>query len=133
MFTQLGRRKLTHTQAFSRPAQTPSQNNYRDQLGQQSGSGLPVPQNDFHNELYRSLGGEAQHQESALRPREFSGLGASDNNDQAVEDPCAGMSDLDRFGIKGLLSILKGPYPDHATLMTGIDIPTLGLDLSTSE
>ncbi len=50
-----------------------------------------------------------------------------------VEDPLAGMSDKDRFGLKGLLAILKGPYPDQAALISGIDISTLGFDLNSTE
>lgn len=73
-------------------------------------------------------------QEVAPRPREFSGPGAApENNEQLSEDPTAGMSDLDRFGIKGLLSILKGPYQDQATLMTGIDPNSLGIDPNAPE
>jgi CCR4-NOT transcription complex subunit 2 len=50
-----------------------------------------------------------------------------------VEDPLAGMNDKDRFGLKGLLAMLKGPYPDQAALASGIDITTLGFDLNTTE
>lgn len=50
-----------------------------------------------------------------------------------IEDPLAGMNDKDRFGLKGLLAMLKGPYPDQAALVSGIDITTLGFDLNTTE
>lgn len=50
-----------------------------------------------------------------------------------IEDPCAGMSDIDRFGLKGYYTMLKGPYGDQAALMAGIDLNGLGLDLATSE
>lgn len=58
---------------------------------------------------------------------------ASDDPTPDVEDPLAGMSDKDRFGLKGLLSTLKGPYADQAALITGIDINTLGFDLNLTE
>lgn len=50
-----------------------------------------------------------------------------------IQDPLPGMSDRDRFGLKGLFGILKGPYPDQAALITGIDINSLGLDLNSNE
>lgn len=43
------------------------------------------------------------------------------------------MNDKDRFGLKGLLAMLKGPYPDQAALVSGIDIAALGFDLNTTE
>lgn len=126
--------ELTILQAFSRPSQPATQNNFRDQLAQQSGTGPSSMHAELHNELYRTFGGDMQRQEVALRSRDFGVSGVtSESPDQLVEDPCAGMSDLDRFGLKGYLALAKGPYPDQSTLMTGIDLGTLGLDLSTPE
>lgn len=91
-------------------------------------------QTDLNNDLYRTFGGDMPRQEANLRARDLGGSGvAPESPDQLVEDPCAGMSDIDRFGIKGYLTIAKGPYPDQSALMTGIDIASLGLDLGTSE
>jgi CCR4-NOT transcription complex subunit 2 len=59
--------------------------------------------------------------------------GGGDDNGPNVEDPLPGMSDIDRYGLKGLLAMLKGPYPDQAALITGVDINTLGLDLNSTE
>lgn len=50
-----------------------------------------------------------------------------------IEDPLVGMSDKDRYGLKGLIQVLKGTYPDQAALYTGIDVSTLGLEMNTSE
>ncbi len=50
-----------------------------------------------------------------------------------IEDSLPGVSDKERFGLKGLLAVLKGPYPDQAALITGVDINTLGLDLNSNE
>jgi hypothetical protein len=60
-------------------------------------------------------------------------FGTSEDPSPEVEDPLAGMNDKDRFGLKGLLAMLKGPYPDQAALVSGIDITTLGFDLNTTE
>jgi CCR4-NOT transcription complex subunit 2 len=59
----------------------------------------------------------------------FSSQDISNNpNAPEVQDPLAGMSDRDRWGLKGYLSILKGPYQDQAALLAGIDITSLGID-----
>lgn len=50
-----------------------------------------------------------------------------------VEDPLPGMSDKDRWGLKGFFTTLKGSYPDQAALIAGIDISALGLDLASNE
>ncbi|OBT66226.1 hypothetical protein VE03_04383 [Pseudogymnoascus sp. 23342-1-I1] len=49
------------------------------------------------------------------------------------QDPLPGMSDRDRYGLKGLIEMLKGPFPDQAALITGVDIAALGFDLNTTE
>jgi len=75
-----------------------------------------------------------QRPETSLRAQDFGNQAVVlENSEQMIEDPCSGMSDLDRFGIKGYLALAKGPYPDQATLMTGIELSGLGLDLNTSE
>lgn len=56
-----------------------------------------------------------------------------DEFDPEVQDPLPGMSDIDRWGIKGLLGVLNGPYPDQAALYTGVDINSLGFDLNSTE
>jgi len=43
------------------------------------------------------------------------------------------MSELDRFGIAGLLAALQGPSTDQMELASGMDLSTLGVDLSQSE
>ena len=43
------------------------------------------------------------------------------------------MSDLDHFGLGGLLEVLRGDNPDVANLAIGHDLTTLGLDLNSSE
>lgn len=60
-------------------------------------------------------------------------FGSPEDPAPEVEDPLAGMNDKDRFGLKGLLAMLKGPYSDQAALISGIDITTLGFDLNTTE
>ncbi len=77
--------------------------------------------------------------ESSLLPQTNSSqsqtadFGTAEDPAPEVEDPLAGMNDKDRFGLKGLLAMLKGPYPDQAALASGIDITTLGFDLNSTE
>lgn len=71
-----------------------------------------------------------QTNSSQIQTNDF---GTTEDPSPEVEDPLAGMNDKDRFGLKGLLAMLKGPYPDQAALVSGIDITTLGFDLNTTE
>jgi hypothetical protein len=81
----------------------------------------------------------ASKTESSLNPQtnspqtQTNDIGTTEDPSPEVEDPLAGMNDKDRFGLKGLLAMLKGPYPDQAALVSGIDITSLGFDLNTTE
>jgi len=63
---------------------------------------------------------------------------ASDNQElgapQSTEQPpLAQMSELDRFGLAGLLRMIHSESPDVASLAVGQDLMTLGLDLNQAE
>lgn len=47
--------------------------------------------------------------------------------------PLAQMSELDRFGLAGLLHMIHNESPDVASLAVGQDLMTLGLDLNQAE
>jgi CCR4-NOT transcription complex subunit 2 len=57
-----------------------------------------------------------------------------DDQDRTPEvvDPLAGMSESDKWGLKGLRTLMSN-YPDFNAMVTGIDPAELGLDLSTTE
>ncbi|KAL3417303.1 NOT2/NOT3/NOT5 family protein [Phlyctema vagabunda] len=64
-----------------------------------------------------------------------SGIGSSQSNDESgpdVQDPLIGMSDIDRWGLKGL-SYMMNNYPDYAALVTGTEFANMGLDLETRD
>lgn len=53
---------------------------------------------------------------------------------QSAEQPPLGqMSELDRFGLAGLLRMIHSESPDVASLAVGQDLMTLGLDLNQPE
>ncbi|KAL4897898.1 NOT2 family protein [Aspergillus ambiguus] len=56
--------------------------------------------------------------------------GTAPSNEQP---PMAEMSELDRFGLAGLLSMIHSDSPDVASLAVGQDLMTLGLDLNQPE
>ncbi|KAI0441560.1 CobW/HypB/UreG, nucleotide-binding domain-containing protein [Xylaria telfairii] len=82
--------------------------------------------------------------ESALSPEGRNPLGAigssdaqsnksKDNEDvqvPAVRDPLAGMAEIDKWGIKGLRTLMNN-YPDYAACIAGMDPNTFGLDLTS--
>ena len=43
------------------------------------------------------------------------------------------MSELDRFGLAGLMAMIRTEGPDLANLANGQDLTTLGLDLNQPE
>lgn len=47
-------------------------------------------------------------------------------------DPLAGMAAVDKWGIKGLRTLMNN-YPDFHAMVVGMDPSTLGLDLSSQE
>jgi hypothetical protein len=118
---------------FSRTNQPPAIPSVLSVLNQnqpQTSTSQPNSKIDSSSNLQSS---SSQQQQPA---NDFDGNAALDMSDDPapdIEDPFAGMSDKDRFGLKGLLSTLKGPYVDQAALITGIDINALGFDLNSTE
>lgn len=53
-----------------------------------------------------------------------------ENQSPAVHDPLAGMAPIDRWGIKGLRTLMNN-FPDYTALMTGMDPTGFGLDLTS--
>ena len=51
----------------------------------------------------------------------------------AEQPPLSQMSELDRFGLAGLLRMIHRESPDVASLAIGQDLMTLGLDLNQPE
>lgn len=51
----------------------------------------------------------------------------------AEQPPLPLMSELDRFGLSGLLRMIHSESPDVASLAVGQDLMTLGLDLNQPE
>ena len=50
----------------------------------------------------------------------------------AVQDPLAGMAPIDKWGLKGLRTLMNN-YPDYNALICGIDPSTLGVDINSNE
>ncbi|KAI8633350.1 hypothetical protein F5Y19DRAFT_296876 [Xylariaceae sp. FL1651] len=48
----------------------------------------------------------------------------------AVHDPLAGMAEIDKWGIKGLRTLMNN-YPDYNACITGMDPTTFGFDLTS--
>ena len=49
------------------------------------------------------------------------------------QTPLSQMSELDRFGLAGLLATIRNDDPDVTSLAIGHDLTQLGLDLNSSE
>ncbi len=53
-------------------------------------------------------------------------------NKDEFQDPLAGMTTIDKWGLKGLRTLMNN-YPDYHALIHGMDHSTVGLDLNSSE
>lgn len=56
--------------------------------------------------------------------------GKDDVQSPVVHDPLAGMSDADKWGIKGLRTLMNN-YPDYNACISGMDTATFGFDLAS--
>lgn len=81
----------------------------------------------------------SQNQSQPSRPQQYqagftSNLGDSPSGTQPRErTPLSQMSELDRWGLAGLLETVRNDNPDVASLAVGHDLMTLGLDLNSTE
>jgi CCR4-NOT transcription complex subunit 2 len=55
-----------------------------------------------------------------------------DSQTADVVDPLAGMAAVDKWGIKGLRTLMNN-YPDYHAMIIGVDPSSIGLDLSSPE
>lgn len=80
----------------------------------------------------------SQSQLPPLQSRQPSGAYTSETepaatSQSAEQPPLSQMSDIDRFGLAGLLRMIHSESPDVASLAVGQDLMTLGLDLNQPE
>lgn len=69
-----------------------------------------------------------------LQQRQQQAAEGQDASAQSAEQPpLTQMSELDRFGLAGLLRMIHSESPDVASLAVGQDLMTLGLDLNQPE
>lgn len=79
-----------------------------------------------------------QGQQAQQRQAQTSGVSGDSqeltNSAQTSEQPpLSQMSELDKFGLAGLLRMIHSESPDVASLAVGQDLMTLGLDLNQPE
>lgn len=53
-------------------------------------------------------------------------------SDGEVVDPLEGMPEIDKWGIKGLRTLMNN-YPDYHAMVVGMDPTSLGLDMGSQE
>lgn len=56
----------------------------------------------------------------------------NENNAPEVIDPLEGMPAVDKWGIKGLRTLMNN-YPDYHAMVVGMDPTSLGLDMGSQE
>ncbi|CAF9930261.1 MAG: hypothetical protein HETSPECPRED_007585 [Heterodermia speciosa] len=75
---------------------------------------------------------QSQVHQSA-RPQQAYGVTLSDSTAVTADRGASKMSDIDRFGLAGLLSTVRSDNPDVLGLATGQDLNQLGLNLNSVE
>ncbi|KAI0490013.1 hypothetical protein F4859DRAFT_509591 [Xylaria cf. heliscus] len=79
------------------------------------------------------LSSEGRNPLGAIGTNEAQSNKSKDNEDvqpPAARDPLAGMAEIDKWGIKGLRTLMNN-YPDYAACIAGMDPNTFGLDLTS--
>ena len=75
-------------------------------------------------------GMEARGPISAIGAEGSSSRGKEKEDDGVpVTDPLEGMSEIDRWGIKGLRTLMQN-YPDYNSMIMGMDPTTFGMESS---
>jgi len=102
-------------------------------------SSIAQPQREESVPQSAISGTDVHQQNDGVPPRSQnldSTVGSSQGNPEdtgpEVQDPLAGMSDIDRWGLKGFLYMMNN-FPDYAALATGIDVASFNLDLNSRE
>ncbi|KAL1982883.1 hypothetical protein VTN96DRAFT_811 [Rasamsonia emersonii] len=76
---------------------------------------------------------QAQQMQQRQAPAGAETQESSGTSQSAEQPPLTQMSELDRFGLAGLLRMIHSESPDVASLTVGQDLMTLGLDLNQPE
>ena len=92
-------------------------------------------QNGNNDSLFTSQG-DAQASQRSYNGEQngsrFQGDSTDDAEPQQPKSP-AQMTELEKYGLPGLLDTIRSENPDVASLAQGHDLTTLGLDLNSSE
>lgn len=113
-------RNLTEFQAGQRTGQAPGNLGFLGpQIGIRTGGDIaPVGQRPQQNQFEQTFGAES--------------IG-SPNGQTLLHKKLADMTDSERYGLPGLLSMIPMESPDYSSLAMGQDLTVLGLDLSRPE
>ncbi|KAJ5273207.1 hypothetical protein N7478_008332 [Penicillium angulare] len=108
----------------------------RSPVNQGPNGGLGQEKEELTNILMsgqRNFSDPQQLQQRQQQANEGQDVPAGANLQSAEQPPLAQMSELDRFGLAGLLRMIHSESPDVASLAVGQDLMTLGLDLNQPE
>ncbi len=76
---------------------------------------------------------EGRNPLGAIGTNETQSIKNKENEDvqsPVARDPLAGLADIDKWGIKGLRTLMSH-YPDYAACFAGMDPASFGLDLAS--
>ena len=94
---------------------------------------LTIPKQDMVNAMAPGQRSFTEQQQLQRQQQAISGDAQEPSVQSAEQPPLGQMSELDRFGLAGLLRMIHSESPDVASLAVGQDLMTLGLDLNQPE
>jgi CCR4-NOT transcription complex subunit 2 len=83
------------------------------------------PKDPSHPDGRNPLGAIGTHETQTGKNKD-----SDDTQSPVAHDPLAGMSEIDKWGLKGLRTLINN-YPDYNACITGIDPSTFGFDLTS--
>jgi len=83
------------------------------------------PKDPSHPDGRNPLGAIGTHETQSGKNKDI-----DDTQSPIAHDPLAGMSEIDKWGLKGLRTLINN-YPDYNACITGMDPTTFGFDLTS--
>ena len=121
--------RVTSPAGLGPDSRSPLSQNLNGTIGQERPPGDGVDGTDNRRDFYQQSAQSSQLQRDA-----FAGRDAFEQpSDQTAESVFVGMSEKDKYGMKGFLALAEGPNPTFRSLMRGQDLAALSLNMNSDQ
>ncbi|KAL5594617.1 hypothetical protein BROUX41_001536 [Berkeleyomyces rouxiae] len=87
-----------------------------------------TPESPSSRHPHGAIGSDQSRKASTVEEKKM----APPETEPEIHDPLSGMPEADKWGLKGLMTLMD-KYPDYHAMVSGIDVHHLGLDLASTE